>query len=83
MAPSHKGDRPPHQPSRTATYARLELIAEGIDILTISRRVGHSNATTTLNVYGHLVADSDDRAAQAVAAMFARVSGGNSVVTER
>ena len=59
------------------------LIAEGIDILTISRRVGHSNATTTLNVYGHLVADSDDRAAQAVSAMFARAFGGNPVVTDR
>ena len=59
------------------------LIAEGVDILTISRRVGHSNATTTLNVYGHLVADSDDRAAQAVSAMFARALGGNPVVTDR
>jgi integrase len=59
------------------------LIAAGVDILTISRRVGHAKPTTTLNVYGHLIPNSDDRATQAVANMFARVSGGNPVVTER
>jgi integrase len=59
------------------------LIAAGVDILTISRRVGHANPTTTLNVYGHLIPNSDDRVTQAVAAIFARVSGGISVVTER
>jgi integrase len=59
------------------------LIAVGVDILTISRRVGHAKPTTTLNVYRHLIPNSDDRAAQAVTNMFARVSGGNPVVTER
>jgi integrase len=59
------------------------LIAAGVDILTISRRVGHAKPTTTLNVYGHLIPNSDDRATQAVANMFAKVSGGNPVVTER
>ena len=59
------------------------LIAAGVDILTISRRVGHANPTTTLNVYGHLIPNSDDRVTQAVAAIFTRVSGGISVVTDR
>lgn len=49
------------------------LIAAGIDILTISRRLGHAKPAVTLNVYGHLYASSDDRAAQAIEAMFARV----------
>jgi integrase len=39
------------------------LIASGLDILTISRRLGHANASITLNVYGHLMPNMDDRAA--------------------
>jgi integrase len=49
------------------------LINAGIDILTISRRLGHSDAKVTLSVYGHLYGNGDDNAAQAVEAMFARV----------
>jgi integrase len=50
-----------------------QLIAAGVDILTISRRLGHSNARTTLDVYGHLYGSSDDLAAQAAEKMFARI----------
>jgi integrase len=39
------------------------LIASGLDILTISRRLGHANPSITLNVYGHLMPNMDDRAA--------------------
>jgi integrase len=39
------------------------LIASGLDVLTISRRLGHANASITLNVYGHLMPNMDDRAA--------------------
>lgn len=46
------------------------LIASGMDILTISRRLGHSSPTVTLQVYGHLFANTDDRAAQIVQAAF-------------
>jgi len=38
------------------------LIASGLDVLTISRRLGHGSAALTLNVYGHLF-KPDDRAA--------------------
>jgi len=34
-----------------------------MDILTVSRRLGHSSPTITLGVYGHLVGGTDDRAA--------------------
>jgi integrase len=44
------------------THASM-LIASGVDILTISRRLGHSSPTITLGVYGHLVHGTDDRAA--------------------
>jgi integrase len=37
------------------THASL-LINAGIDILTISRRLGHSKPSVTLDTYGHLIA---------------------------
>jgi len=49
------------------------LIAAGVDILTISRRLGHADPKITLSVYGHLYGNTDDKAAQAVEAMFARI----------
>jgi integrase len=45
------------------THASM-LIASGMDILTVSRRLGHSSPTITLGIYGHLVHGTDDRAAQ-------------------
>jgi len=51
------------------THASM-LIASGMDILTISRRLGHSSPTITLSVYGHLIAGTDDRAAQIMEAAF-------------
>lgn len=44
------------------------LIAAGVDILTISRRLGHASPTITLSVYGHLMPNTDDRAAQVMEA---------------
>jgi integrase len=49
------------------------LIAAGVDILTISRRLGHASPTITLGVYGHLYANTDDRAAQIMEAMLSKV----------
>ena len=50
-----------------------QLIASGMDVLTISRRLGHGSPTITLSVYGHLFSNSDDRAAQVVEAAFGKV----------
>ena len=49
------------------------LIAAGVDVLTISRRLGHASPAITLAVYGHLFSNTDDRAAEVVEAMFAKV----------
>jgi integrase len=49
------------------------LIAAGLDVLTISRRLGHGSAAFTLNTYTHLFADKGDAAAQA---MDAAMGGG-------
>jgi integrase len=45
------------------THASM-LIAAGMDILTVSRRLGHASPTITLNTYGHTIHGTDDRAAQ-------------------
>ena len=43
-----------------------QLIAAGLDVVTVSRRIGHSNPTVTLTVYVHLFGNTDERAATAV-----------------
>jgi integrase len=47
------------------THASM-LIASGVDILAVSRRLGHSRASTTLDVYGHVLDGGDDAAAKAI-----------------
>lgn len=51
-----------------------QLIASGLDVLTISRRLGHGSPTITLSVYGHLFSNTDDRAAAIMDATFTAVS---------
>ena len=51
------------------THASM-LIASGVDIITVSRRLGHSSPKVTLEVYGHLIHGGDDRAAQIVGTVF-------------
>ena len=46
------------------------LIVAGLDVLTVSRRLGHGGPAITLTVYGHLFADGDDRAAQIMETAF-------------
>jgi integrase len=50
-----------------------QLIAAGMDVLTISRRLGHGNPTITLSVYGHLFSNTDARAAEIMQASFAKM----------
>jgi integrase len=55
-----------------------QLIAAGIDVVSVSRRIGHCNPTVTLNVYAHLFGNPDQRAAAAVqTAMAAILSAGS------
>ena len=37
------------------------LIAEGCDVVTVQRALGHASATTTLNTYSHLWPTAEDR----------------------
>jgi integrase len=42
------------------------LIAAGLDVVAVSRRLGHASPALTLNVYGHLFTNTDDKAAAAI-----------------
>lgn len=45
------------------------LIAAGVDVRTISARLGHALTSTTLNIYIHALKESDHRAANAISSL--------------
>ena len=57
-------------PRRPAHYLRhchaTLLAAEGLDVKTLQRRLGHSQASITLDVYAHALSEMDRRAAELV-----------------
>lgn len=48
------------------------LITAGLDIVAVSRRLGHASPALTLAVYSHLFENSDDRAAAAIDAALSK-----------
>lgn len=44
-------------------FAATSLLAAGVPVRTVSGRLGHANAATTLGVYAHFVEASDKSAA--------------------
>ena len=46
------------------------LLGENTDIETVSRRLGHSKASVTLDIYGHALPENDKKASDALEAMF-------------
>jgi integrase len=51
------------------------LIAEGCDVVTVQRSLGHATATTTLNTYSHLWPTAEDRTRKAAEAMMSTAVG--------
>lgn len=51
------------------------LIEAGIDVVTISKRLGHANPTVTLRIYAHLFRKRDDKAAAAINAALSGFGG--------
>jgi integrase len=45
------------------------LIAAGLDVVVVSRRLGHASPALTLNIYSHLFENKDDQAAAAIDAV--------------
>ena len=50
-----------------------QLIDGGVDVVTISKRLGHSNPNITLRTYAHLYRQRDDKAAEAINEAMARL----------
>jgi integrase len=50
-------------------FSATRLLAAGVPLRTVSGRLGHANASTTLGVYAHFVQDSDRDAADALGAV--------------
>jgi len=51
-----------------------QLIASGVDIVTISQRLGHAKPNVTLAIYAHLFHTDDSKAAAAINAAMASAS---------
>jgi integrase len=50
-------------------FAATRLLAAGVSVRTVSGRLGHANAATTLGVYAHFVEESDREAAEKLGAL--------------
>ena len=40
------------------------MIADGTPLVVVSRRLGHAQVSTTANIYAHVIASADEKAAQ-------------------
>ena len=45
--------------TRSDTHSPSLLIAKGLNVVFVSRQLGHANATITLEVYAHLFEQAD------------------------
>jgi integrase len=60
------------------------LISAGLDVVSISRRLGHSSPTITLNVYAHMFKKTDNAAAainEAMAKLRSRSGSRSTAIT--
>ncbi|WKY47054.1 tyrosine-type recombinase/integrase [Eubacteriaceae bacterium ES3] len=57
--------KPVHPHSLRHTNASI-LIANGVDLKTVSTRLGHSNLSTTGNIYAHVINSADAKASDAL-----------------
>jgi hypothetical protein len=61
---------------RVGVFHASQPIASGMDVLTISRRLGHGSTAITLTVYGHLIEGKDSQAADVMESTFASPANG-------
>ena len=53
----------PHSFRHTAASI---MISEGVDIVTVSKMLGHANTSITTDVYSHAIADAERAAAECI-----------------
>lgn len=58
-------------------YVATRLLAAGVDVRTVAGRLGHRNASTTLNVYSHFLTEADREAANVLGRLFEEANGEN------
>ena len=58
------GPRRRHRPRRHEFACARSLIAAGVDIATISKRLGHARASVTVAIYAHMLSSDDGKAPQ-------------------
>lgn len=59
-------------------FAATRLLVAGVPVRTVSGRLGHSNAATTLGVYAHFVEESDREAAAKLGSLLTLTQAGQS-----
>ena len=42
------------------------LISNGVDIVSVSKRLGHAKVSTTTDIYSHIMAKADEKAANVI-----------------
>lgn len=65
LAIKHRGIH--HARHTFATHA----LQAGVDVLVVSKTLGHEKASTTWDIYGHVIKGTENRAVQTVARLFA------------
>jgi len=48
------------------------MIANGVDVVTVSKMLGHSNTSTTTDVYSHMIDDAKRKATECIADVILR-----------
>ena len=48
------------------------LIQNGQDIVSVSKRLGHAQTSTTTNIYSHIIQEADERASECIAGAILR-----------
>lgn len=57
-------------------FMATAMLARGVPVVTVSERLGHARASTTLNVYAHSIPGADHDAAKLVAALICHHADG-------
>jgi integrase len=58
-------------------FAATRMLMAGVPVKTVSGRLGHANAATTLNVYAHFVESSDAEAAEVLSDLLSEPTPAN------
>ncbi len=69
---SMKHDLPHLNPHAFRHTMASVLINSGQDIVSVSKRLGHAQTSTTLNIYAHVVAEADAKSAECLADVILR-----------